>query len=369
MPHCGLNFNKESHMVRFTILLFIISTGIIILPTFVFADSDLNIPSWIKTNAGFWVDDKIDDLTFLRSIEYLAQNGIIQVAPNEKNIIESLESEIYTLNITLHEQIEKNTQHIQNEKVLQQQMGILQTQAKLNIPDFEDNGDFIIRYDRSGDLLFKTISFQYDIHKDFVDWYNQNFKLPYDIEVRLTGCNFNATHSYNSELHKIIICTNYDRKIAEFFLNTYPYNYPVEDQFSNTVIVMFARQIGHALIDAYDIPLTSNIEESMNSLLHHNMIEWTEDSWGQEALHDTITKYYLVHYDSTSKTHPNYANSLNIQRALSMACALYGANSTYTDLEKWIHKDKIKTCASEYEQQTQHWERIFAPYRKIQYVP
>ena len=83
-------------------------------------------------------------------------------------------------------------------------------------------------------------------------------------------------------------------------------------------------------------------------------------------LYNTITKYYLVNYNAHDKTHSNYANLLNIQRALSVGCALYGANTTHTDLEKWIHEDKIKTCTSEYKQQMQYWESIFVPYQKIQ---
>ena len=43
---------------------------------------------------------------------------------------------------------------------------------------------------------------------------------------------------------------------------------------------MFERQIGHALIDSYNISLIASTEDSVNSLLYHNMIEWTEDSWG-----------------------------------------------------------------------------------------
>lgn len=37
------------------------------------------IPSWIKTNAGLWADGLIDDSTFLSGIQYLVNNGIIRV--------------------------------------------------------------------------------------------------------------------------------------------------------------------------------------------------------------------------------------------------------------------------------------------------
>jgi len=37
------------------------------------------IPSWIKNNAGWWADDKIDDFTFAQGIAYLIKNKIIQI--------------------------------------------------------------------------------------------------------------------------------------------------------------------------------------------------------------------------------------------------------------------------------------------------
>ncbi len=36
-------------------------------------------PSWIKNNAGWWADNAIDDETFVQAIQYLITNGIMQV--------------------------------------------------------------------------------------------------------------------------------------------------------------------------------------------------------------------------------------------------------------------------------------------------
>ena len=37
------------------------------------------IPPWIKNNAGWWADDKIDDFTFAQGIGFLIKNKIIQI--------------------------------------------------------------------------------------------------------------------------------------------------------------------------------------------------------------------------------------------------------------------------------------------------
>ena len=42
-----------------------------------------NIPEWVKTNAGWWTNDKISEPEFLRSIEYLIKNDIMIIPINE----------------------------------------------------------------------------------------------------------------------------------------------------------------------------------------------------------------------------------------------------------------------------------------------
>ena len=42
-----------------------------------------NIPEWIKTNAGWWANDKISEPEFLRAIEYLIKNEIMTISVNE----------------------------------------------------------------------------------------------------------------------------------------------------------------------------------------------------------------------------------------------------------------------------------------------
>lgn len=38
------------------------------------------IPSWIKNNAGWWVEGMIDDASFIQGIQFLIKEGIIQTS-------------------------------------------------------------------------------------------------------------------------------------------------------------------------------------------------------------------------------------------------------------------------------------------------
>lgn len=48
------------------------------IPITINAESEI-VPSWIKSTAGFWADDKISDVEFMNAIEYLITLGTIQV--------------------------------------------------------------------------------------------------------------------------------------------------------------------------------------------------------------------------------------------------------------------------------------------------
>ena len=65
--------------------------GILAIPASLAQDA---IPSWIKNNAGWWADDKIDDFTFAQGIGFLIKNKIIQIydlptTPNGEIAIEN----------------------------------------------------------------------------------------------------------------------------------------------------------------------------------------------------------------------------------------------------------------------------------------
>lgn len=42
--------------------------------------NDNIIPEWIKTNAGWWANDEIDDATFVSGIQHLIKEGVISVS-------------------------------------------------------------------------------------------------------------------------------------------------------------------------------------------------------------------------------------------------------------------------------------------------
>ncbi|MHA7646597.1 hypothetical protein [Nitrosopumilus sp. S4] len=46
-------------------------------------EPEIEIPSWIKSNAEWWASDQIDDETFVQGIQYLITNGIMDIPETE----------------------------------------------------------------------------------------------------------------------------------------------------------------------------------------------------------------------------------------------------------------------------------------------
>ena len=63
-------------------------------PDFLEMMEENTIPSWIKNNAGWWADNKINDNDFISGIEYLIENKIIKVSTyvNKENSTDTIPS-------------------------------------------------------------------------------------------------------------------------------------------------------------------------------------------------------------------------------------------------------------------------------------
>ena len=60
---------------------YLIKEGIMIIPSTETSEStgSQKVPGWIKNNAGWWATNQIDDITYVSGIQYLIKVGIIEV--------------------------------------------------------------------------------------------------------------------------------------------------------------------------------------------------------------------------------------------------------------------------------------------------
>ena len=95
----------KSKQVVFVVLLILIPG--VSLVSFVSAQEESQIPTWIKTAIGFWVNGQISDDEFLKAIEYFVENEMIKV-PSKTTEDEILIDNLQILQSEINMKIEQS---------------------------------------------------------------------------------------------------------------------------------------------------------------------------------------------------------------------------------------------------------------------
>jgi hypothetical protein len=82
----------------------------LLIPLSISAQSSIDIPSWVKTNAVWWGDGQISDSEFLSALQYLINNGLLKVENSKTDDTE-------TVNKIMNLEIENRLLKIENEKL------------------------------------------------------------------------------------------------------------------------------------------------------------------------------------------------------------------------------------------------------------
>ena len=202
----------------------------------IYAQQDYDIPDWVKNTAGWWADDQIDDASFVNGIKFLIENDVMEI----------------------------------------------ETENTTTYYEYPDNGDFYLTYEPNPNSpytgedtaiawLKNSELLEYEI-----EFLNENFRLPYDVEIIAMECNeINAFYDY--ETKQVIICYEF----VDDVFDTYYYFYGEDEDFDidlwgeygyDVIDFVFWHEIGHALIDIYDLPILGLEEDVADQLSVYMMM-------------------------------------------------------------------------------------------------
>ena len=281
------------------------------------------VPGWVEQVFRFYVDGQISESELLSALKYLIDNGIMQVeAPEDRGIA--------------------------------------------------DRGDFYVSYGPNPSSPYPDYTAaewlrDMRLLEDNAEWLNDNYRLPHDVEIRGFECGVeNAFYSPSKKM--ITMC--YEYVDAALRGGEAKYDDPEDiDGFAYNVLDgIMLHEVGHALIDVYDLPTTGMEEDAVDQfsaliqsrtyddydpyydvgrVMMLDMAEWRDYVSGYREPH-----YWAVH-------------SLNEQRFYNIACYAYGADPEYNrDLVRfdYLPQNRAKACPHEYEQMSSSWDRLLEGY-------
>ena len=120
-------------------------------------------------------------------------------------------------------------------------------------------------------------------------------------------------------------------------------------------------ELGHALIDLYQLPVVGKEEDAVDALANVLLIEFYEQ--GQETVLSAADLFDLESTDRDTLEDADFwdEHSLDEQRYYSALCHVYGsAPDKYASLLKQagISEDRAELCISEYQALASNWFRL-----------
>lgn len=194
---------------------------------------------------------------------------------------------------------------------------------------------------------------------------NEIIALPYDIYLNFDKCG-EPNAFYNPEVKEITMCYEFLEDFDQAFKKISKNQAQIDDMSSNAMIVFFFHELGHCLIDVWDLPATGREEDAVDQLAMFVLLDGTPE--GEDMILSAATYFAIV---SDGKNNDELAfwdeHSLDQQRFYDMLCLTYGSNPTKNKHllgKNGLPPDRAERCPAEYQRVNHSWEKLLTPYLK-----
>jgi len=337
------------------------------------------IPDWIKNNAGWWANGLIADNDFIFALQFLIDKEIIKVPATE--VKKSAEPVFLTM-------VKFNAGRWANDEILDQEflveIQMLMKQGILKFPQkateetivetpqqpiIEGSGEFKARYapvDPSLETMKETMK-ETGALEGIVAALNEKFVVPEDIYLTLSDCGGAINAYYDNSNNEIVIC--YDLLLYLYFLfSGIGDSEETANQLVGVFVFVIFHELGHALIDVYDLPITGLEEDAVDQLSVYLMMQQATPSTYSNL--GGVAAWFLIEGTQEQEQGLEFwdEHSLSLQRFYNIACWTYGYDPVQGIglIESGIlPEDRAVKCPDEYKRLSKSWDYLLTPHFRI----
>jgi hypothetical protein len=231
-----------------------------------------------------------------------------------------------------------------------------------------DKGDFkVARHEGEDGLSEKERADLADEEKSLEEAaaeLNKAFSLPHDIFIGFDACD-EPNAFYDPEKKQVTVCYELVEDLYETFKGDYKTDEELDETISNATTFIFFHEVGHALVDAYDLPITGREEDAVDQLSVLVLTDGTDE--GEKTVLDAARSFAGETQEELDELAFADEHSFDRQRFYNIICLLYGQNKQkFASLveDGTLPEGRAERCADEYARADKAWDALLAPYVK-----
>ncbi|MES1243286.1 MAG: DUF4344 domain-containing metallopeptidase [Acidobacteriota bacterium] len=233
-----------------------------------------------------------------------------------------------------------------------------------------DTGDFVVRYEETGNEDFQqteAIFKETRLLEDTVQELNGVFMLPKDIPVVMRECG-EVNAFYDPEAGEISLCYELVEHYFEIFMADAHTDEEQEEagtSVADATMFTFFHEMGHSLIDIYDLPITGREEDAVDQLATLILLQGGDE--GENAAIDGANSFVGDEEQEMDDLAFWDEHSLDDQRFYNILCWIYGKNPEdyqYLVEDETLPANRAERCPAEFNRLSRSWESLLNPYVK-----
>lgn len=231
-----------------------------------------------------------------------------------------------------------------------------------------DKGDFIVEHLEVKTKRFLEIDERVRSEKllsKAADQLNRALILPHDIYLRTKDCS-EKNAFFDSRDRSVTMCYELMEDFFETFKSAGQAEHVAYSKMFDAVKFVFLHEIGHAMIDAYKLPVAGSEEDAADRCAA--FINLTE--LGDEGVKNVMAAAEAFSIESkrgTSKRSLADEHLLQEQRFYNSLCMIYGSDQKkYANIvsDGFLPKERAARCPVEFQRTVDAWASLLGPWRK-----
>lgn len=192
---------------------------------------------------------------------------------------------------------------------------------------------------------------------------NQTLALPRDVYLNMDDCG-EANAFYTPDTSEITICYELVDKYEEDFKTVEKSQAKVDAMVEDTLVQTLFHELGHCLIDVWDLPATGREEDAVDQLATILILDGSAE--GRATALNAARQFDIASRDEDSDDMAFWdEHSFSKTRFYDMLCLVYGSNPKQNRKlvgPNLLPAERAERCPEEYRRAERSWLKLLAPY-------